>query len=142
MDIKLINAEVKDWEKILQLEKSCNSRLFAAFETESEIKDLFKSSEVYWIKVGGEIVGEVSVEKKDKSNYLSGMAIFPKFQGKGYGKKVLAELIQKYAGKFTLTVHPENTPAIIIYLKAGFKIVGWEDNPFGDGEPRLLMEKD
>jgi ribosomal protein S18 acetylase RimI-like enzyme len=43
---------------------------------------------------------------------------------------------------FELVTHPENTSAIITYLKSGFKIKAWKDNYFGDGQPRILLVKE
>ena len=53
--------------------------------------------------------------------------------------KLLKEIGNK---KIVLTVHPQNNAALRIYLKLGFVIISWKDNYFGDGEPRLYLEKE
>ncbi len=51
-------------------------------------------------------------------------------------KKLLSDLGNK---NFALLVHPENTPALLIYLRLGFLISEWKENYFGNGQPRILM---
>ena len=54
---------------------------------------------------------------------------------------MVKELIKLVGDKAIITVtHPQNTGAIILYLEHGFKIVGWKDDYYGDGQPRLMLE--
>jgi ribosomal protein S18 acetylase RimI-like enzyme len=40
-----------------------------------------------------------------------------------------------------LVVHPKNVGALLLYLKCGFEMYGWDENYYGDGQPRLLVKR-
>jgi ribosomal protein S18 acetylase RimI-like enzyme len=119
--ISLVKARAEDWQKVLGFEKASKSKFFSALKTEKEVKEYLAESQVY----------------------LDGLTISPDQRGKGYAKTVVHLLLGK-AKKFKrayMRVHPENPSVLVILLKEGFKITGWEDNHYGDNEPRLLLEK-
>ena len=142
-EIFLVKAKLDDWQKVLEFERSSKSKLFAAWQTEAEVKKYLSNSEVYFIKLGEEFIGTVSFKSKNTSVEMDGLIVSPLYRGKGYAKFAF-NLIMKKVKKFKrahLKVHPQNTSAVLTYLNEGFQIVGWEENPFGDNEPRLLLEK-
>ena len=47
----------------------------------------------------------------------------------------------KGALRFDLVTHPENLPALNLYLSLGFNVESRSENHFGDDEPRLLLVK-
>ncbi len=141
-DVVLVKASESDWQKALDIEKQFKNRLFCvSFENEAEAKQTLKTDDIYFAKIGDTIVGVVGIREKEDSFYVSKLMVLKNYRGKGYSKQILNLILGKYSGKkYTLVVHPENSLAIVLYLKAGFKIVGWKDNEFGDGEPKLMME--
>lgn len=82
--------------------------------------------------------------------YISSAAIYPEYQGKGYGKALIAEAerLARSTGKtqLTLMVNSHNKPAHGLYLALGFQ--EWEKRPFvtfpGSDKPGawILMVKD
>lgn len=82
--------------------------------------------------------------------YIAVASIYPEYQGKGFGRALLAEAesIARAAGKdrLTLMVGSFNTRAYALYEKCGF--TEWERRPFvpfpGSDEPGewVLMAKD
>lgn len=84
-----------------------------------EIKEneLYQEIEIF---IDGEKVGEAEVEIKAKM--LSRLSIFPPFQDKGYGTKIVQMLNEKY-GCNCLWVNADNDRAIKVYEKNGYKKV-------------------
>lgn len=130
-----------DIPRFLELE----SRL--ASKTYSPEKSLVLGNNncLYLIKVGGEKIGHILLDKReDGTAYLNTFSIDPAFQGRGLGTKAMAEFMSKIA-KFKsvdLVTHPENTKAIKLYERFGFKIKETKQDYFGDGEPRVVMVLD
>lgn len=135
----------EDWEKVLEIEDSVKSPLYFSCTDEDMVKKYMDKSKVYFVlNDDKQIVGTISYEIKDDNDfYCDGLVVSPKYRGKSHALGAVKEML-KLIGEnkhVHLAVHPHNTPAIITYLKAGFVISGWKDNYFGDGEPRIEMEK-
>ena len=83
-----------------------------------EIKEneLYQEIELF---VDGEKIGEAEVEIKGKM--LSRLSIFPPYQNKGYGTKIVQMLNEKY-GCDCLWVNADNDKAISVYRKNGYKM--------------------
>ena len=66
-------------------------------------------------------------------------------QGSGIGRSLSQELIEKQhalgATTVSLSVAPNNEPAIRLYQLLGFQVSCEIDNYFGPHEPRILMQK-
>ena len=92
--------------------------------------DLKKGRQFFLLMHGSEVVGSIGVMiYKDNTVDLYNLGIFPKYQGKGYGKQGLSATIQH-----VLTHHPKTTEIYIcvyktnqkayhLYESMGFKIV-------------------
>jgi len=142
--VSLVRAAEEDWKKVLKFELGSKSKTFAAFENEKDVRKYLRKSNVFFIQVGGKLIGTVSFEsEKDKTAYMDGLTISTKYRGKGFGTEAMVLIMEEVKGfkKATKRVHPKNTPALLMYLKYGFEIVRWEDNHYGDGQPRLFLEK-
>lgn len=108
-----------------------------------------KQSEVlFYLNDAGEVVGHCRLVKKTGSHEhvveIGAVAIDPKFHGKGYGKKMLAEVkewIEKNKGnkhnyenicRIELSYEADNPVAMIgkgeFYLKCGFETEGYLDD--------------
>ncbi len=142
--ITLKRCKNDDWQIVEKMEKVAKSRLFSPFEGEKKIKEYIRKSEVYMILKGDDPIGTVSYEvKKDGHILFNGLVVLPKYRKRGIGSTAIQKALKRAGNrKAELIVHPENTVALIIYLKLGFKIKSWKDNYFGDGESRLILWKD
>ena len=71
------------------------------------------------------------------------IAVLPEFQGRGIGKKILTEIIKiakrRGAKSMIFEVRVSNVPALHIYQKFGFKIVGRIKRYYMSGEDALTM---
>jgi len=141
--ISLARARICDWQKVLEFEMESKSRFFVALENGEQVKDYLSKSRVYLVKLGRESIGTVSFKPEGDSAYMDGLTICQKHRGKGFAKIAMRLIMEKVRcfRRVYIRVHPQSTPAVMIYLKEGFKPVGWEDNHYGDNEPRLVMEK-
>ena len=95
------------------------------------------------VKMGEKTVGQIQYEEqKDNVIYLNVIAIDPDFQGRGLGTEVMKQFLAKVAGagKIWLVTHPDNR-AVKLYESLGFKITERKENYFGNGTPRVVMEK-
>ncbi len=65
-------------------------------------------------------------------------------QGKGFGKKLLSEMLRIARGEsrdIWLTVDPVNNRAINLYKSMGLEVKTYDDHYYGDEEPRYIMIK-
>lgn len=146
MNITLQRATIEeDLNTFLSLERSvADSKFYSAILTEEEAKEEFKNNLIFLIKLDDIVVGSIAYETKSPDHvYISGLVVEPKYQGRGIGRAALTMLIDKFADikRVDLVTHPQNTPALLIYLSLGFVIESWHDNYFGDGEPRVTLAK-
>lgn len=145
MNLSFRKAALADWKTVLFLEKSSSNKLFYAFINGEDVKEYLSKSEVYIIYKSKAPIGTISYEIKNNDHaYFDALTILPRFRNKGYATMAL-EWIFKKLKKFKtidLLTHPHNTAAIKVYLKFGFVIDSWKDNPFGDGEPRIRLVRE
>lgn len=143
MEIKFKKVKLKDWEQLKFLEEGAASNMFAPCDGEEGYKKYIQGSEVFIIMSADKPIGTISYKNQDDESVLiNGLTIMPEHRGKGIAKQAMSQLIDKVGNKiFVLVVHPGNTPALLIYLRLGFSITQWKDNYFGDGEPRLYLQK-
>ena len=72
------------------------------------------------------LIAYVFVYKKKYPGFIYNLQVQPEYQGKGFGKILTNDAIEKYGG-IDLTVGKDNDRAIKLYKKFGFEIVG-DDN--------------
>jgi ribosomal protein S18 acetylase RimI-like enzyme len=131
-------------EVIFKIVKQSFTREFDPQTKDVEVvKAYLKKCDVYFLYDKNEQIGYFALwNKSDAEIELKSIALLPNFQDKGLGSKMLDKVIELSRGKrLSLVVHPLNISAIIAYLNKGFVIVTRKENYFGDGQPRLILEK-
>jgi ribosomal-protein-alanine N-acetyltransferase len=67
---------------------------------------------------------------------ITNLAVHPDFRGRGIGETVLAVILKEVRAKgatfVTLEVRSSNTPAVSLYRKLGFKILGTRKGYYGN----------
>ena len=141
--LELRKVTEKDWKILKCLETDAESEFFHALKKESEIRNYIKNSKVFFIVLNNKEIGTVSIEEiKKRFLNFNGLTVKKEFRRKGIGSWAIRKVLEKVEHKkIDLVVHPANTPAIIVYLRAGFVIKNWKDDFFNDGTPRLVMSK-
>lgn len=135
-------VEINDWPIILAIERSALSKFYSTGIKKESVLDYIKKEIIFLAFDRNRVAGKISYTNDGKAVNISGLIVLPEWRGKGIGKwlsKYVIDLFPKIK-VFTLTVHPENQYAIKIYKKLGFENTKLLNNPYGDGEPRLLME--
>lgn len=82
------------------------------------------------IEAEGQNIGKIRVNRIDGEAYIYGFAISPEFQGKGYGGKVLRNMVKnEHESGFSigLDVEAKNVHALRLYEKIGFMTVQAQD---------------
>lgn len=148
--IKTMSIKIKkiDLEKNTKLVFDLDNKAFTRdfdfiFKNLEEMLKFFKNSTLYIVCKNNVPAAYFAIEKKGKDEAeITTVAVIPDYQRKGIGRMIIKNafsLLKDYKSIKIIT-HPYNTGAIILYLKSGFKIYGWKDNYFGDGQPRLLLK--
>lgn len=147
MTFKFITATDKDWQILLELEQEASSKYYHAYTEKEDIEKYLKSSNIFMLKADdGKIIGSISYEDKGSQKaYFDGLIVRKSLRGQGIASQAMDTLFSKLVDQgfesIDLLTHPHNSAALRLYLRMGFVIQEWIDNPFGDGEPRLTMIK-
>ncbi|MDR2996464.1 GNAT family N-acetyltransferase [Bacillus cereus] len=84
------------------------------------------SHKVYSALADEKMIGTITVSEQEQSTTLSGFAVHPSYQGKGYGKDILSymvhTLITEGASTIELDVETKNNHALKLYTQCGFEI--------------------
>ena len=144
LPVHLKEATYADISLLLDIEnKVSGTCIYSPMTQEDEWKEEMQKGSVYLIEKGGEIVGNVSYEKRGESvAYISGLVVAPRFQGQGIGREVLSKILEedlKAMKRIDLVTHPDNMVAQKLYRSFGFVVESRKENYWGDGEPRLVM---
>lgn len=135
---------MKDLNEVAKIENSGHSQTYSGYIKPGEVADALKNNFVFLIKRGHTTIGSISykINGKDAAR-LDALVVYPKYRSKGFGRAAVILLLKKLNKykKIDLTVHPHNSRAILIYLSAGFVIGSWQENYYGDDEPRLILIK-
>lgn len=79
------------------------------------VKEAILSAEIYVYEEGNQIVGFIGVT----GNYIAGLFVEKKHQGKGIGSRLL-KYLKKIKTELALNVYVQNHSAVSFYIKHGF----------------------
>ena len=94
------------------------------FERE-DMKKKFTPAVDKIIQIDGKDSGILRILETDESVLLDHIELLPEFQGQGLGSKIVQEILKK-GKRVNLQVLKQN-PAVNLYKKLGFKIIGETD---------------
>jgi ribosomal protein S18 acetylase RimI-like enzyme len=123
-DIILRPSTDHDFEDIIQLEVKCFGL------DESDVRDynnMIKSSRnegTLIIEKDEKTVGKIRVSHQDGEAWIYGFCVFPDYQGKGIGRKVLTNVVlmeHKKGYPIFLEVEAKNAHALGLYESCGFR---------------------
>jgi len=148
-NISIKEATMADADEYLELERKVGGRTYFATRSKDEFLEKLNKRKIYLFLQDNKMFGHISVvTREDGGVYFSNFAIDPEYQGKGYAREIIEltrDIIRdkiKDAPRFEAATHPDNLKAIHLYESLGFKITGRKENYCGDGQPRLILEKD
>jgi ribosomal-protein-alanine N-acetyltransferase len=92
----------------------------------------------------GEVRGFFILRRVDPEAQLVDIAVGPRDRGRGLGKSLLAAAVAAArswgSSKLTLEVSAANAPALRLYERAGFRIVGRRPKFYNDRSDAMLMD--
>lgn len=162
VDINTEIAKPEDWQDYKKIRLEALDKDPTAFgETKEKAlakednvwqSDLESSPDkfIYLVKNKKELLGMGGADKRDKFGedtwFVFGMYVSALVRGKGVGGKLLnsieAEAKSRGAKKIVLFVSPEQSPAVGLYEKLGFKSNHEKNSASPDGRVWMYMEKD
>lgn len=140
----MINDENKE-DGIFKIEKNKKKfldLLLLADEQESMIDKYLERGEMFVLYENGLKSCCVVTDEGDQILEIKNLAVVEKFQKKGYGRKMINFIEQKYKDKYKiLRVGTGETPSTLpFYLKLSFKIKYKIDNFFIDNYDHEIIE--
>ena len=143
MEASLLQADDGDIEKLIEIEQSVvKNKIYHPMLSRDEWLVALQAGQVYLIMVEGVAVGSIGFEnKKDGVVHISGLVVSPSYQGKGFEKQAMDELLEKLkdAKRVDLVTHPKNKKALRLYQSLGFVLEKEMQNYYGDGQPRVML---
>ena len=145
--MKIKSVSSKDISEIFLLEKSVfNQNAFSKELIKKLVRNNLFFLKLEKNKIRKEIIGFVIVVKDriDRANIIN-FLVNPKYHNKGYGSYLLSNTIQKIKEsnvikKIVLNVQVQNSTAIMLYRKFGFKIVQKINRYYQSKEDAYLMK--
>lgn len=123
-------STVNDLETEIQLDVEC----FGLKEEEARkyIKRIRKENtqSYFIIEENQQSVGKIRVQHLNEEAWIYGFAIFPKYQGKGIGRRALKRVIREQHAlgyPIFLEVETKNENALKLYQSSGFKTIDGQD---------------
>jgi len=144
-NISIKEATIADADEFVELEKKARGKIYSGTKSKEEFLEKFNNRKTYLIQKDGKTIGHISIIANENGSVtFSNFVIDPEYQGRGYAREVVKLIRDKVkdAPRFEAATHPDNLKAIHLYESLGFKITGRKENYCGDGEPRLILEKD
>lgn len=129
---------------LLAIEEQSFNRPFDVPEgSKGEELKYLEYCEVYMAYDGEKAIGFIALEEReDHVVEVKTLAVYPTYQHHHIGKELLGKALSLFPGHvYHLYVHPQNEQALQLYGKSGFKAIGRVENYFGDGQPRVIMER-
>lgn len=134
----LVKVKASDFKFIYELYMNPEVNPYLLYEIMNSenfipiFKDLLKEEVLYLYQVDSETIGMCKLIRQKHRNehimYLGGVAIHPDYFGKGFGKKMMLEIIDfcksKSVSRIELSVDTNNEKAIILYENVGFSKEG------------------
>ena len=132
MEVKIIESNKKDFLDLLLL----------ADEQESMIDKYLERGELFALYDGDLKSVCVVTQESDEVCELKNIATYEKYNGKGYGSKLLKHIFLYYKDKYkTMLVGTGDVPCSLgFYEKKGFKISHRIKNFFTDNYDHLMFE--
>jgi len=85
----------------------------------------------YIARVGGEPIGTINVDIVDGDPYIYGFVMRPEYRGRGYGRQILAQVIERILDEGSppvfIEVQTDNQVALALYRSFGFVVTHTHD---------------
>ena len=93
----------------------------------------------------GALLGYALGAKGSECGWILGVAVEPIAQRAGVGRALTEALLERMEARalrdISLTVHPDNAPALALYRALGFEQERLEPDYFGEQKPRFVLRR-
>lgn len=125
LPVELFPMEACDLDAVAALEISVQAFPWSR----GNFADSLQAGHSVWVcRIGGDLVGFSIVMIVLDEAHLLNVAVGERYQGKGYGARLLLQAMQHArqhgAEKFLLEVRPSNQRAVELYRNLGFRQIG------------------
>src|SRR4030042_5146235 len=134
----LEDASSKDLDRLYEIEKECfNEEAFTEEEISRLLDDYNTVSLIARVQdeIAGFVVGMIHIERSTLRGHILTIDVGSAYRRKGIGTLLMGEIERIFRQKGVkasfLEVREDNTSAINLYLKLGYKIMGKLDNYYG-----------
>jgi ribosomal-protein-alanine N-acetyltransferase len=139
-------ATFKDIEKIANIEHNSGYKWGQGREAElKDAKTAIKIFETYLLENKKKTIAYFALKFKKKICYIGFFAVIRSYQRKGLASKMMRKIINlarvKKCHMLRLDVWAKNFPAIGLYNKFRFYVVGIKRKYYADGDDKLVMRK-
>lgn len=144
--VEMFPMNERDLEAVTTLEGSVQAFPWSR----GNFADSLAAGHCVWVcRIGGDLVGFFVVMVVLDEAHLLNVAVCRRYQGKGYGARLLRHAMQLAAGhgavRFLLEVRPSNQRAVELYRHFGFRQIGLRRGyyPAAEGrEDALVFERE
>jgi ribosomal-protein-alanine N-acetyltransferase len=146
-DIEIRKCNLTDLEKVFYLEKSVFGDEAYSYLILRQLYDvcgdLFRVAVTSKCEIAGYTIGCLKCHTLDA--WILAMAVSPHYQRQGIGKQLISSIFNEFKNleikKVFLTVTSDNKIAINLYIGIGFSLISYENDYFGKGSSRNVMQK-
>lgn len=144
MEYLICDVSAEMIEQVHEIETLCFSMPWTEDNLKSQLKD--DRHEFIAAVADGKVLGYVGMMYVLDEGYISNVAVRPEYRRQGIGAGLIGELLTLCRSKelsfVTLEVRKSNFPAMELYRKHGFEIVGTRKNYYElPKEDAILMTK-
>lgn len=130
MDITIRELQIEDLHDVMEIEEAC----FSVPWSEESFKAEIRHQNTYYncIEINNKVIGYAGLWKILDEGHITNIAVIPKYRKKGYGKKLVENILQYCSNndidRVTLEVRESNNAAKKLYIKMGFEAAGIRRN--------------
>jgi ribosomal-protein-alanine N-acetyltransferase len=120
--MKITKFERAYLDDVYEIEKVCFSRPWSREALEYQLG--LETSSFFVAVVDSKAVGYMGLQIFDWEGYVTNVAVLPEYRGQGIAKALISRQLDNPMDFISLEVRESNTPAINLYTKFGFEIMG------------------
>jgi ribosomal protein S18 acetylase RimI-like enzyme len=127
----IMDASIKDADEILNIQKLAymseaeiegNYEIEPLLQTVEDIEKSFSDSHILKLVKNEKIIGSVRAKESDGTCHITKLMVHPDFQGKGYGKELMAAIEKKFKdSRYELFTGSNSLKNIHFYKKLGYR---------------------
>jgi ribosomal-protein-alanine N-acetyltransferase len=120
--MKIVKLSLENLDDVCNIENVCFAHPWNRESLLTQIS--LETSHFLVAEVDGKAVGYMGLQLFDWEGFVTNVAVLPEYRGQGIATALIKKQLKNPMDIMTLEVRESNTPAINLYTKCGFEIVG------------------